>query len=528
MKKLISLVIAVALVVCLLPVMASAAATELHLDYTEYTDYVGNYLNLFAYDENGADFPDTITWTSSDPAVAAINYGFGNHISIQLMAQGTATITAECGSLSATCAVTVIPPEVLTMDAPLTLDGDVVAAFTPAEAGTYTIYVPETNYDVHGYIETATSYNEFTTAMDGRMRAATITLAAGEVCTIYTYSYTTGEDPLSYKLSVIKTPATESLALNTDKVELVYISPAFYAEGMVYLNPSPITAAFPAGLTWKMQDDTVAVINYDFNGFCYFRVLKVGQTVLEVYDGTELIDSVQIVVNAAADVAQPLYWGVEYDIDTTEDQVYLYTPSVTDTYTFQSFREKDKADPCLDILTKSGDEWVPVAHFDDDDDLDFHNQIQLEKDTEYMIVVRTLNTFADYSFSMKGTDASDPGYDLEKVAAQPATCTEDGNIEHYKCKTTGLLFADAEATKLAGDVVVKATGHKLEKVEATKDTIAHEKCSVCEALFVDGKEVTSVDNPKTGDNTMLLPLVGLVMLSATGLAVTVIGKKRAY
>lgn len=532
MKKLISLVIAVALVVCLLPVMASAAATELQLDCTEYTNYVGEWLHLYAYDENGDNFAEVITWTSSDPAVAVIDNSGENRAGIKLLAQGTATITAECGSLSATCAVTVLPPKVLTLDTPLTLEGDVIATFTPAAAGTYTIYVPEANCNVNGYIESTTGYNEFATATDGRMRSATITLAAGEVCNIYTYSYINTDQPISYKLSAVKTPAIESLALNTDKVELIYVSPAIYPEGMVYLNPTPVTAALPANLTWKMKDDTVAQINYDFGGFCYFGALKVGTTVLEVYDGETLIDSVEIVVKAAMDVAQPLYWGVEYDIDDTTDQIYLYTPSVTDTYTFQSFREKDEANPRVDILIKDGEDWTPVEYFDDNiEGLDFNGQIQLEKGTEYMIVVGTLNELSGYSFCVKGTAASDPGYDLKKVAASPADCTTDGNIEYYECQKTGIKFANETATKLAGEVVIKATGHKLDKVEATKTTAAHEKCSVCSALFLDGKEVTEadlkLDNPPTGDSSLLIPFVALVVLSTLGLGITAVARKRA-
>lgn len=549
MKKLISLVIAVALMVCMLPVIASAEATALQLSTTEYSSYEDEWINLYAYDENGYDFTETITWTSSDPAVATIDSGWGNTISIHLLTQGTATITAECGGLSATCTITVLPPEVLTLDTPLTLDKDVLATFTPAEAGTYTIYVPESNCNLSGYVTSNTGYSEFAFASDGRLRAATITLEADEVCYIYAWALINSDDIApSYKLSAVKTPATEGLALNTDKVELIYIGSGFYAEGSVYLNPSPITAAIPAELTWKMKDETVAELNYAYNGVCYFGALKVGETVLEVYDGETLIDSVQIVVKSAEDVAQQLYWGVEYDIDATADQVYMFTPTVTDTYTFKSDCEEDTADPCLNILTKeeSSGQWVLYNENDDYNySLNFYLEAQLEKDVTYMIVVSTLNAKPGYSFSMKGTDVSNPGYDLKKIAANGATCTVDGNIEYYECQKTGLKFLNAEATKLAGDVTVKAEGHKFDKVAevaATTEkegTKAHEKCSVCGALVIDGKEAKAEDlviaklvvpvdpsNPATGDTTMVLPFFVLVVLSAMGLAATCLLRKK--
>lgn len=539
MKKLISLIIAIALVVCLLPVMASAeVVTGIGLEATA-SGYVGDYVWLQPEYIGGDEWPADLVWTSSDPTIVEVS-GSNWSCDCNLLAPGTATVTVTAGTLSASCEITAVAPKVLTLDAPLELDSRTFATFTPAEAGTYTIYAPEANCDVGGYIQTDTAYNEFDTTTDGLMRTATITLAAGEVCSIYTYAYTYTEEEINYKLVAVKTPALEGLALNTDTVELVYVSPSVYDTGYVYLNPTPITAAMPANLTWKMKDETVATVGYDFAGFCYFEALKAGETVLEVYDGETLIDSVQIVVKTAADVAQPLYWGVEYDIDTAETQVFMYTPSVTDTYTFQSFREKDEADPYVEILVKEQDEWITLDDFDDYDELDFYGEIQLKKDTEYMIVVTTLNERPGYAFSMKGTAASDPGYDLKKVAAKPASCAAEGNIEYYECQKTGILFANAEATKLAGDVTIAKVAHKLDKVAAVAATsekegnVAHEKCSVCGALVLEGKEVKAadvaiakLDNASTGDTTMLVPVMALLVLSALGLGITAVARKKA-
>ncbi|MBQ9067681.1 MAG: carboxypeptidase regulatory-like domain-containing protein, partial [Eggerthellaceae bacterium] len=101
---------------------------------------------------------------------------------------------------------------------------------------------------------------------------------------------------------------------------------------------------------------------------------------------------------------------------------------------------------------------------------------------------------------------------LTHVAAKDPTCEEAGNVEHWKCERCGELFADAEGTRVienSDDVVRPATGHQLEKVDAVPatceedGTIEHWKCSVCGTLFNDSEaatEITEADivDPGTG------------------------------
>ena len=88
---------------------------------------------------------------------------------------------------------------------------------------------------------------------------------------------------------------------------------------------------------------------------------------------------------------------------------------------------------------------------------------------------------------------------LTAVGANPATCTTDGNIAHYKCtrENCGMLFSDSEGKNEITTVKVPATGHNLQKVAAVKPTctangtVEHYKCTVCGKLFSDaeGKNV---------------------------------------
>ena len=52
-------------------------------------------------------------------------------------------------------------------------------------------------------------------------------------------------------------------------------------------------------------------------------------------------------------------------------------------------------------------------------------------------------------------------HDLAKIAAEPATCTEDGNDEYWACEACNKVFGDADGKEEIelGDVAIPATGH---------------------------------------------------------------------
>lgn len=90
---------------------------------------------------------------------------------------------------------------------------------------------------------------------------------------------------------------------------------------------------------------------------------------------------------------------------------------------------------------------------------------------------------------------------IVKVEAKAATCTENGNIEHYKCTGCGKLFSDeAGATEIAAKDVVIPAAHKLTPVAKKPSTCrvngtgAYNKCEVCGKMFDKdtNKEITAV------------------------------------
>ena len=72
---------------------------------------------------------------------------------------------------------------------------------------------------------------------------------------------------------------------------------------------------------------------------------------------------------------------------------------------------------------------------------------------------------------------------LTAVGANPATCTTNGNIAHWKCERAncGMLFSDAAGTTAITNVTVKSSGHSYEWVvtKPAKVGVAGEKVNKC-------------------------------------------------
>ena len=90
---------------------------------------------------------------------------------------------------------------------------------------------------------------------------------------------------------------------------------------------------------------------------------------------------------------------------------------------------------------------------------------------------------------------------LSKTEAKKASCTENGNKEYYVCSGCKKLFADADAAKEINkeDTVIKATGHKAEKIAGKAATYTENgitegsKCSICGTVIVAQKVIPKKD-----------------------------------
>ena len=115
-----------------------------------------------------------------------------------------------------------------------------------------------------------------------------------------------------------------------------------------------------------------------------------------------------------------------------------------------------------------------------------------------------LNENATGETTLADLPAAGPlGHELTHVDGKPATCTEDGNIEYYRCTREGCgeLFADADGkNETTLSAVTLPAQHVLTKVEAKAPTctedgnIEHWVCTRCGELFADadGKNETTL------------------------------------
>ena len=168
------------------------AVENVTLSKTTLTLDVGDEETLTATVTPNNATDKTVTWTTSDAAIATVNDG-----TVKAVAAGSATITAKAGEKSATCTVTVAQPLTYTVTlskTTLTLDvGDeetLTATVTPNNATDKTV-------------TWTTSDAAIATVNDGTVKAvaagsATITAKAGEksaTCTV------TVAQPLTYTVT---------------------------------------------------------------------------------------------------------------------------------------------------------------------------------------------------------------------------------------------------------------------------------------------------------------------------------------
>ena len=107
----------------------------------------------------------------------------------------------------------------------------------------------------------------------------------------------------------------------------------------------------------------------------------------------------------------------------------------------------------------------------------------------------------------------------EGVLTKEMTCTEDGQVTYTctVCDATEVVAIDKLPHDFDEGVVTKEATTKAEGEKSYT-------CKDCGATKTEA--IAKLETPKTDDNSMILAFVLLMVLSAAGVAVTVIGKKR--
>lgn len=186
----------------------------------------------------------TVTWNSSDESVATVD-ATGQ---VTAVAVGTATVTATCGSVSATCPVTVVP----TPAASLTIDKTEAALFPGEIVKLTAMILPETTTD-KTVIWTSSNVSVATVAANGIVKAET----AGHTTVTATCGSVSAECFITVKPTLPTFLATDKDGATVDNGALVaeYKSPVT----VVIANPYPGRMMY---ITIK-NNDTGAVTKYE-------------------------------------------------------------------------------------------------------------------------------------------------------------------------------------------------------------------------------------------------------------------------
>jgi len=106
---------------------------------------------------------------------------------------------------------------------------------------------------------------------------------------------------------------------------------------------------------------------------------------------------------------------------------------------------------------------------------------------------------------------------LEKCAGVDSSCTKEGNVEYWKCKTCNKMYLDENGTTKAeeSDLVVAKKAHKY----------VDGKCTVC-GVAEPTPVVNNNGTPKTGDTSRVLLWTALLLAGAVGMTAVVVNERK--
>ena len=210
--------------------------SKITLNETSLTMNVGTSETLtVTYNPNNTTDSKTVTWESSNTSVATVLNG-----KVTAVAPGTATITATCGSKTATCTITIKQPlsGISMSSTKLTLN--------VGESGTLTVIYNEANTTDSKNVTWKTSNAAVATVSNGKVTAVapgtvTITATCGSntaTCTVTVYQ-PLKEITLSDKNVVLDIGGTKNLSVS--------------------YNPSNTTDS--KTINWSSSDESVVVVS---------------------------------------------------------------------------------------------------------------------------------------------------------------------------------------------------------------------------------------------------------------------------
>jgi len=159
-------------------------------------------------------------------------------------------------------------------------------------------------------------------------------------------------------------------------------------------------------------------------------------------------------------------------------------------------------------------------------------KVMSDSDGRYALV----DVIPNESVTLIECGENDGAHNLKKVEGISSTCNKFGMVEHYNCQDCGKNF-DEDGNLLSSTTLEVFGEHKFEYIpgieptESAEGRIAHQTCSVCEKKFnLDGKEIAKVTlpklEPKFDGMVIIISVTAAVVLSAAAVTIFVWKRKK--
>ena len=273
--------------------------SAMDFDQNSYTGSIGSTLYPEIYFTPMDSAQEEISFSSSNENVVRI----GEDGEFCLGVPGTATVTATSFSgLTATCTVTVAPPQSIALNTPWTLDaafGEQYLQFTAPTDGWYGVHSEGDEIDpwvevLDAGLEGLIDDDE---TLPGSNFFAPVYLKAGQLCY---FCLGANNSSGTAQVTLEKLSAANAVTLPQDKL-------TGYSDTVCWLTPMYAPAiSIPEKLTWKSSDETVVCA--DSTGLISF--LKPGNAVITVTSETGKTDTIAVTVLSSPSGTGLLDWGI--------------------------------------------------------------------------------------------------------------------------------------------------------------------------------------------------------------------------
>ena len=304
-------------------VQRAVSATSMSLSESSYLGYEYTYYNLDASFAPDNAIVQDVVYTTTNSNVVAISSQYDGHCELKLLASGTATITATSDSgLTATCEITVLPLDSLTLDTPYTLTassyGDKnYVKFIPSETAFYYFKTSQSCYTV-----ITENFSNYTSSYE----TIYCELQAGK-------TYVIGYSNFTGTVNAVVTKAVPASSLDIEQ-DTVVAYPFDYAFLTADFGPGD---CIPEDVTYTSSAPDVVEINYAYldNGQsnCTLKLLKPGTATITAVSENGLTDTCTVTVKPLLVLTEDTLTQVQIVNNGTE--CYSFTPSQSGKYFFR-------------------------------------------------------------------------------------------------------------------------------------------------------------------------------------------------